>query len=177
MALTLLPKSPRTTIILVVALIGALVFVMTSGGTSKKRGGGGAAALATATEAAQALADLAVPGPNAGAQATATAPPDTAFGVSPFRSLDESGVGSDGLVGPESEDDDTITEESDAAALDGPRRLLGTAVGEERALALIDGHYVSAGQYVAGWKVQFVGPREARLEKDGRTLTLRVGRD
>lgn len=186
MAMTLMPKSPRLTVVLVVALVGALVFVMTGGGGKKRSGGGPAAPtaapLAAATQAAQALADFAVPEPNAAAQPPNPGPADTTFGANPFLSLGSEGADGGGFSRGDVDDpDDAGDGSADAEGLNStaaaPHRLQGTAVGNGRSLALIDGHYVSAGQFVAGWKVEYIGPREARLSKDGRTLTLKVGRD
>lgn len=181
MEFTLAPKSPRTTVILVVALIGSIIFVFTSGGKSRKHRGAGP--VAAATQAAQALANLAVPGPDAAATPPpSTANADTTFGENPFLSVEAAGDG--GLRA-----DDTDGGEGEAPGADGPGRgasgaavepgrpltLAGTIIDGERRLALIGNRYYAPGQVAGGWRVTFIGPREARLERQGETITLKVG--
>lgn len=185
MEFTLTPKSPRTTIFLVVALVGSLIFVMTSGGKSKRRSAGGP--VAVATQAAEALVNLAVPGPDAAAPAPpTTAGADTTFGDNPFLSTESTGNGF-GAEGLRRDEADGGGGDSPASAGDGPGalaagrgaaaplRVSGTIIDGERRLALIGSRYYAPGQMVGEWRLTFVGPREARLERRGETITLRVG--
>lgn len=182
MEFTLAPKSPRTTVILVVALVGSIIFVFTSGG-GKSRKHHAAGPVAAATQAAQALANLAVPGPDAAATPPpSTANADTTFGENPFLSVETTGEG--GLRAG-----DTDGGEGEVPGADGPGRggpgatletartlsLAGTIIDGERRLALIGNRYYAPGQVAGGWRVTFIGPREARLERQGETITLKVG--
>lgn len=185
MEFTLTPKSPRTTIFLAVALVGSLIFVVTSGGKSKRRPSSGP--VAVATQAAEALVNLAVPGPDAAAPAPpTTAGADTTFGDNPFLSAESAGDGFGG-EGLRRDETDGGVGEGPVSGGDGPGaraagqgasaplRVSGTIIDGERRLALIGSRYYAPGQTVGEWRLTFVGPREARLERRGETITLRVG--
>lgn len=172
MEFSLMPKSPRTAIVLVVVLVGAVLFVVTSGGKSRQARGRG-------HRAAQTLADLAVPGPDASAPQlpASTAGADTTFGESPFLSVEAGGLERDpGEEG--AEPGAPFAEEGGIRALVAstvPQRLLGTIVDSDQRMALIDGKYYSVGQFVGGWQLATVERGEARLERRGQSITLKVG--
>jgi hypothetical protein len=184
MDLTLMPRSPRTTVILAVALAAALILVAMMGSRRKTR------PAPAPTPAAASLAGLpggtsgagqpgggdALPADTGGQPGAGGARPtnaDTAFGENPFLSLVEEAP--PGMPGG-----DPQLAAALAAAGIKPRpslTLQGTVVTGGKASALISGRYYGVGQVVDGWRVTWIGPREVRLVRDGETLTLRMERE
>ena len=163
MDFTIKPKNQKNTITLVAALVAVLVMIQMMPSKKKRRGG--------AAPSTVAAAGLVVP--LAGGMAAQTwpagyvpAPGDTAFGGDPFLGIPEAVVSS-------------VNESSGEPDSPGvPRfKLQGTIVSEGRSMALISGRYYAPGQEIEGWRLAWVSPGEARLVRDGETLTLRVGRD
>jgi hypothetical protein len=178
MEFTLTPKSPRTTIFLVVALVGSLIFVMTSGGKSK------------AAPAGRWPWPHRPPGPGQPGGPARTPHPGTAHGGrrhhvgdNPFLSTESAqrfqrrGLRQDETDGGRRSPQPVAITPARSAPAAAPRRRsrVSGVIDGERRLALIGSRYYAPGQMVGEWRLTFVGPREARLERRGETITLRVG--
>ncbi len=169
MKFTIKPENPKGTVVLVAVLAGTLVWIATMNGSTKNAGSSAPAGAATAAAAAPAEAALTGAagvtvfggGPDGSDEPSA----DTTFAGSPFLTADSAF---------EEYPDETVEENRpEEPAL----VLSGTVVQSGRSLALISGRYLAPGEDINGWRLQWVASREARLERGGRTLTLRMDRN